>query len=206
MKAKTIPTEPFLFTYKVWDAFDCIYVFKSSDLEEVYGYHKNLPYEMISQYVDLKDRYCINGGPYTIRVGNIPRYIIHDHFGDKVQMPRIKRRIKNYSDYSTTPDICYRKGNPNKIKRGYHKNKWDGMHWSYMHDFISGGYFRAFSNTNERRANCGDACDYGVNVVRGGRRMGTLIDPWDDIPNSTAKNIYSWKTHSKRRKQWKPKD
>jgi hypothetical protein len=65
------------------------------------------------------------------------------------------------------------------------------------------GYHRYIHTFRDHRVNCGHIEEYGEELVRGRRRC--LPTTYDDRPNGSYKVELSWKHHSKRRKQWKPK-
>ena len=205
---KTYPTEPFPFQYKVWDKVLNKYVFKTSDPKEAYDtycayYHGEYFMERLSYQNDW-DRY------WTHYEGLVQRYFLHDHFGvevywDLFKKYRVRRRWgARFDQEEKLPDVRYKKGNPNKIKRGYHTNNWwDDDYPVYENAFKTYGWYRGIRTTAERRRNIADVDEYGSAIVRGRRRK--LPSAWDDERNATCEHLTSWKNHSKRRHQWKPK-
>lgn len=100
-----------------------------------------------------------------------------------------------------------RKGNPNKIKSHHILHEYVSSFWGldpwvwWTNDEM--GYFRAPKTRNEQRQNVGHIDEYGEDMVRGKRRGYNLPDSYSDRDISQRRSFRSWKTNSKRRKQWK---
>lgn len=105
--------------------------------------------------------------------------------------------------------LVRKKGSGHKIKTHYQMYERliqayrGGVELDYRNDVM--GYFRRPDTLSERRANAGIVADYGESFVRGKRRGGNLPSAWDDLTCGYHDKRKSWKHHSKRRKQWKPK-
>ena len=213
----TIPTSPFPYNYKVWDVLNRDYIYVTQNRREVYEV-------FLTDYKDWVYReepvwrsrryYWDSAAPKTRLVEDYRAYQIHDHFGVDItdivlEEFREPRRYSSWRDYiveDSEPDVRYKKGNPNKIKRGYGEHSYWQENDYYEFPFITYGYHRSFNTMPERRRNAADCDDYGHEIVRGKRRGRNLPDPWDDYPNSACYEQKSWKRHSKRRHQWKVKD
>lgn len=96
--------------------------------------------------------------------------------------------------------LTRKKGSGEKIKLSCARVA-DNSYWGY--DTVARKYYRNPSTIQERRINESHIEEYGEEFVRGRRRI--LPSSWDDISVSLWKTEDSWKHHSKRRKQWKPK-
>lgn len=101
------------------------------------------------------------------------------------------------------------RGNPNKIKEQfipyweppvYRCWGWTGGYW--VEDTIC-YHFRSVRTNQERKWNKAHCEEYGEHLVRGRRR--TIPDAWEDLPNASWGHRHSWKKHSRRKYQWKPK-
>lgn len=225
MKRKTYKTKPFAYTYKVYDKYDGVCIFQSTDVGEAYDVLHEHRHEtvLVSVYTNFFHSYK-HGMVQKSWENRVPRYELLDHFGNEVPREKYRdayeKRFPRYrhnwwKKYEEVPrnavTVCSTKKNPNKIKRGYYyAYSWDDYNWGNYHkDYVVGGYHRTFSTTPERRRNAADVDDYGEeygqNIVRGRRRGHNLPDAYDDYPNSVNDTIKSWKHHSKRKKQWKAK-
>ena len=216
MKNRTVPTDPFLYKYKIWDTVEKEYVYTCTNREDVYRTHVLYFHEWVYKDVGVwGSRYYDSAAPKTRKERDHRRYTIIDYFGDEIPFnelhevygddSRWRRRLDgSYNDKK--PDVRYKKGNPNKIKRGYHNGSWwdDPSDQYYHYPYATVGWSRNFKTFQERKRNAADAAEYGNEIVRGRRRRSNLPEPWDDLYNSTCRSLDSWKTHSKRRKQWKP--
>lgn len=221
MKTTTVPTAPFLYNYKIWDTVNCEFVYTCTHRKDVYRTHTTFFNEWVYKEVSVwRWRYSSfydSAAPTTRKERDYRRYTIIDHFGEEIPFTvlheaygernsRWRRRIDGGVYNDKKPDVRYKAGNPNKIKRGYSNCRWwDEDNKLYETDFITGGWYRIFHTMPERRRNAADVAEYGPEIVRGRRRGRNLPDPWDDRCNATCRSLNSWKTHSKRRKQWKPK-
>ena len=216
MKKKTIPTKPFQYNFKIWNTSEDVCVYIGSTPKEVYDEYRYFYGDWIYKEVSIpRNRYYYDSAaPKTRLVRDYRMYIILDHFGDQIPFDDLHEKYrKPYKAYQypcncdNVPDVRYVKGNPNKIKRGYGiSNAW----WCesinpYESAYITDYYHRSFSTTPEHRRNAADIADYGEELVRGRRRKCNLPTSWDDKMNMASRQATSWKTHSKRRKQWKPK-
>lgn len=219
MKPTTVPTAPFLYNYKIWDTKKNEYVYTCTHRKDVYHTHTNFFNEWVYKEVSvLRNRYSRfydSAAPNTRKERDYRRYTIYDHFHNEVdyrdlhaQYGTTYRNGRYLNDYTVKkPDVRYKAGNPNKIKRGYHNGSWwdDSAGRPYESEYVTYSYHRNFHIMPERRRAAADVADYGAEIVRARRRCSNLPDPWDDYDNSASHSINSWKTHSKRRKQWKPK-
>lgn len=232
MKPKNYKTKPFRYTYKVYDQYDGVCIFKTTDLIEAYGVLNEHRHEtvVVSQY--SHNCYLYEHGHYLYNHRHplfswesiVPRYQLWDHFGKEVPYSRYRaayrRRYPRYrphkwrggywngfGDQRDTLVIHFKKNDPNKIKKGYFHvfvhNNWDNQRDYY--DFKIGGWYRAIRTTNERRQTSGHVDEYGESIVRGRRRGKTLPNSWDDFQNHSADSTSSWKHNSRRRHQWKVK-
>lgn len=211
----TIPTSPFPYNFKVWDVLHCRYVFVTQNKSEVYEvFVTDYNNWVVREETIWRSRryYYDSALPKTRFVNDYRAYQIHDHFGSDITQNILDeyhnpRRYKSWHDTchdSTEPDIRYKKGNPNKIKRGYGTyNYWDSHEGEFPYKTYC--YHRILRTMPERRRNAADCDDYGHEIVRGKRRGRNLPDPWDDHENSATHEQKCWKRHSKRRHQWKPK-
>jgi len=226
MKPKNYKTKPFRYTYRVYDKYDGVCIFKTTDLIEAYGVLHDHRHEtvVISQF-SYEFYLYESGHPMRAWEATVPRYQLWDHFGNEVpyskyrdayekRYPRYRRRGSgnNYwNGYGGTKKdttiVRFKKNDPNKIKKGYyHSFTYDNWSHADYDDFIVGGCYRAIRSTNERRQTSAHVADYGAEIVRGRRRGRNLPNAWDDesrnISWDTAQN---WKHNSRRRHQWKIK-
>lgn len=212
MKHKTSSTKPFPYAYRIWDTVDKIYVYETISRRIVYQTFHNFYNEWITHTIRHYSSYTYTW--YEREEQDYRRYQILNHFNEVISYNdlhelygarRINYWIRHQRRAKKSPDIRYKSGNPNKIKRGYYTGYWFEDDNKYEADFITGGYFRSFYTMNERRQNAAHVDDYGIEVVRGRRRGRNLPDSWDDYKNSSWGSVKSWKHHSKRRHQYKIK-
>ena len=224
MKPKSYKTDPFKYTYKVYDKFAGVCAFVSTSLIDTYEVldqyrDETVVVSQFNHYFYLYD----SGHPMRSWESTVPRYELWDHFGKPVPYSRYyaafnrlypRYRHHNYrSGYwgvwggkRDTTKVQYKKNDPNKIKRGYyHTYCWSDVDVPRSLNFKVDGYFRTISTTNERRQNALHVAEYGPNIIRGARRGRSLPDSWDDYCNSAGRAANNWKHNSKRRHQWKVK-
>lgn len=101
------------------------------------------------------------------------------------------------------------KGNPNKLKSHCILHEW------FFHSFYFGvvrhwrndavGYFRTVNTRNEMSQTSLHCVEYGESIVRGRRRGQNLPNSYSDRAVSAMRSWSSWKTNSKRKRQYKPK-
>lgn len=99
--------------------------------------------------------------------------------------------------------LVRKRGDGLKIKTTYAYVWRAGWRGEAHLDTLVRGYHRYPDTNRERRINIAHMDEYGWGVVRGKRRK--LPSSWDDRPCGAWDLQDSWKGHSKRRKQWKPK-
>ena len=97
------------------------------------------------------------------------------------------------------------KGSGDKVKESCARVRDDRGHGDGYTNINRRGYHRCIGTSNEKRQTEGHMEEYGQNIVRGRRRPRVLPDNRDDRGISLSSTETSWKHHSKRRKQWKPK-
>lgn len=97
------------------------------------------------------------------------------------------------------------KGSGDKVKESCARVRDDHGHGDGYTNINRRGYHRCIGTSNEKRQTEGHMDEYGQNIVRGRRRSRVLPDYWVDRAISLARAETSWKHHSKRQKQWKPK-
>lgn len=97
------------------------------------------------------------------------------------------------------------KGSGDKVKESCARVLEDRGYGDSYTNINRRGYHRIIGTTNEKRQTAGHMDEYGQSIVRGRRRPRLLPDNWDDRGISLSRSETSWKHHSKRRKQWKPK-
>lgn len=218
MKTTTVPTAPFLYNYKIWDTKENEYVYTCTHRKDVYRtytlFFNEWVYKEVTVWRSPHSRYYDSDAPKTRLDRDYRRYTILNHFDKEVPFDvlldaygeRYYRWGRHFNHGTEKkPDVRYKQGNPNKIKRGYHNGSWwDEDDKQYEFEFITGGWFRSFCTMQERRRNSADVADWGAEIVRGRRRGHNLPDAWDDYQNAASRSVNSWKTHSKRRHQWKP--
>jgi len=216
MKTTTVSTAPFLYNYKIWDTKENEYVYTCTHRKDVYRIHILFFNEWVYKEVSVwhsRRFYYDTAAPKTRLERDYRRYTILNHFGKEVPFNDLHEVYRtpyqcDGGDDGTShkkPDVRYKQGNPNKIKRGYHNGHWwDEEDHQYEYEFVTGGWYRSFNTMQERRRNAADVADWGAEIVRGRRRGRNLPDAWDDYQNATCHSVNSWKTHSKRRHQWKP--
>lgn len=103
--------------------------------------------------------------------------------------------------------------NKNKIKKQYIKEKTQlcicGLILEnvYVYKYAKSLNIRNFSTIGERRHSEGSIIDYNndYKIRIRGKRIGELIDCWDEKPSDVYNKRKSWKSNSKRKKQWKNK-
>lgn len=103
--------------------------------------------------------------------------------------------------------------NKNKIKKQYIKEKTQlricGLILKdvYVYKYAKSLNIKHFSMISEKRHSEGAKVDYknDYKVRIRGKRFGALIDCWDEQPSDVYDNRKSWKSNSKRKKQWKIK-
>ena len=221
MKTTTVPTAPFLYNYKIWDTIEKEYVYTCTHRKDVYRTHTLFFNEWVYKEVPVwRSRYSSfydSARPKTRQERDYRRYKIIDHFGDEIEFDELHKqyggpnrrwrlRIDGGVHNDKKPDVRYKKGNPNKIKSGYHNGSWwDDDYKLYHYDHVTSGWYRAIRTHGERKRNAADVAEYGHTIVRGKRRGTNLPTSWDDERNATCEHLNSWKNHSKRRHQWKPK-
>lgn len=142
-------------------------------------------------------------------------WVILTEFGvvAKEEVEKARKDARNYSNRGWLDrterweKICSRmvkaKGSADKVKTSCGTIK--DCDWYAGYSNPVRGYYRAVRTRNEMRQNCGHSDEYGPGIVRGKRGRRHLPTAWDDRPVALAKSEGSWKHHSKRRKQWKPK-
>lgn len=200
---------PYRVTYRVWDTIEDYVVFETKDKEELFAIYRSS--FTARKFFESKSNYWF---PNDWDI--VYRYIIKTEFGDEIPYDDLAKEFSHYRCWwrdnlpeYTGPDVRYKQGNPNKIKRGY--GYW-GYWWDenppthYEFPYIVYGMHRQIQTQNEKRQNACAVADYGAEVVRGARRSRNLPDAHDDPMNSTQDMLKSWKHHSKRRKQWKMKE
>lgn len=97
------------------------------------------------------------------------------------------------------------KRNPSKLKPHFitHETVWsvwagvEKRHWSFEI-----GFFRRPRTQSERRMNLAHEDEYGTRI-RGNRKGYNLPSSWDDVGVSIYDCRHSWKTNSKRERQYK---
>jgi len=212
MKPKNYPTEPFKYTYRVYDKYDGVCCFTTTDVEEAFDVLREQRNNLITINKLSNEVHLYHPGhPMRSWYVTVPRFEVWDHFGERVTPPytQYRRRYSNYYDGTGSKldnvIIRYRKNNVNKIKQGYsHAYTYENSRkFKEYDDFIIGGCHRKFSTTHERRQNIHAIMEYGDTIVRGKRRGHNLPNTWDDLPNRSWGAASSWKHNSKRRKQWK---
>jgi hypothetical protein len=143
------------------------------------------------------------------------QWVIVDELGivneGRVKLERVtyrRERDQRWEDYTrkrnaTDARMVRAKGSTNKVKascvRVADTSDLEGYSTPQRN------YFRRPQTTNEHRWNLAHSEEYGPGIVRGRRSGKNLVDAWDDRPVSIWDTERSWKHHSKRRKQWKPK-
>jgi hypothetical protein len=202
MKPKTYQIKPYRVVYRVWDDWKKTFVFETDDRKVLHDTYR-------------KDYWNI---PYAKSIYDEPqpRFIIYNQYGELCDFNAFLKEFREpYAPHrrgrDRAPDVRYKKGNPNKIKRGYYEwaRFWYGVSgWHQPYDWYEvpykvNGVYRAVRTTNEIRQNAAHEHDIGPQYVRRSRSARSLPSSWDDKSNSAQRSIKSWKTHSKRRKQWK---
>lgn len=99
----------------------------------------------------------------------------------------------------------HKKNNVNKIK-GAVSAEVDHEDGTYREGYYN--YHRRIKTNQERRINVGHDNEYRdeFKFGRSARKGHNLPSSWDDLSVSTWSSRKSWKTNSKRRKQWKQRD
>lgn len=232
MKSKTVETTPFQHKYYLVDRFQKHRYGPFNSIEEAdsftieranpywhcyrhaYSCVLKLSLDEVNAYSLVKSLYGTVRHKYY-KFTNYPAFCIVDEFGDVVHPDTIKSvREATYKPYewhprrrwSTLDRLVKKKNDGLKIKRNY-------VHYEYVSSYDGEvgysvkalGYTRAIRTTAERRANAGCDADYGKGLVRGRRSFRQLPNRWDDPRIAAYDVMASWKHHSKRRKQWKPK-
>lgn len=197
---------PYRVKYRIWDTVtDCI-EFESDDFDELCAvYYANYTARTYYEPHITKDHLYAYG-----KITPVYRFAIKTEFGDVIDNEDLPRARRNWNfcerRAKKKQDVRYKKGNPDKIKRGYYCYGW---WWEdrdyYEFPYIAYGSYRRIRTMNEKRQNAYHVDDYGDSAVRGRRRGHNLPDSWDDPMSGVHYTIKSWKHHSKRRKQWKQK-
>lgn len=224
MKPKNHKTKTFRYTYKVYDKYNGVCIFKTTDLIEAYDVLHEHRYETVVVSQFSYDCYLYyHGHPMHSWESNVPRYQLWDHFSKEVPYGRYRaayeKRYPRYryghgrsgfwhgfGDKRDVIVVRFKKNDPNKVKKGYfHAFVFEKWNRRYHYDYKIGGIYRTIRTTNERRQTSGHVSEYGESIVRGRRRGKNLADAWDDYLNHSTNSASSWKHNSRRRHQWKVK-
>lgn len=226
MRHKTLDVQPFEATYRVFNKVTRDYHGEFNRLIEAVNYAKGsfkpANYNQARLSFTLKreeDFRYYNTLGYTAsfrpirELHSVPAtpWVIVSEYG-VVSAYEVKAAVRaephTYSSYDRALRyelkgirLTRRKGSGDKIKVGCAQIP-SNSHWGGYDNPIR-GYFRAIRTTNEQRQNTGHIDEYGEGLVRGRRRC--LPSCYDDHYNGMWDTEDSWKHHSKRTKQWKPK-
>jgi hypothetical protein len=224
MKQKSYKTKPFAYTYKVYDKFNGVCIFESTDLVEAFDILHEHRHDTV--VVSVYNRYAYEyepGHPMHSWEERVPRYELWNHFGKEVpyskyeeayrkRYPRYRHRgwggyWDGHGNKKDDTVVRYEKNNTDKIKQGYfHAYTYDNSFQPDYVDWRIGGCYRNIASTNERRQTCGHVAEHGDNITRGRRRGTNLPNAWDDEARNTSwDTASSWKHNSRRRHQWKVK-
>ena len=217
--------EPYRYTYRLYNRENHQFVGEFVTPHEALDYLRNRA-DRNNRFDKLSDKltHWVEPFPYKTKYGVTTyyydvegRWALVNNLGDLVPAKEAYEgyRPYRYRNNNTKYDYnCSRlvktKDDGKKIKTNYARvmvpaNSWG--HWcreAYYDNPIRGCY-RQINTYNEVRANAAHADEYGDEMIRGRRRGRNLPNAYDDPMCSAWDAEWSWKHHSKRRKQWIPK-